>query len=1104
MPKIVISYRRQDSEAIAGRIRDRLVGHYSAESVFMDIDSIPYGVDFREQIQQVLHHTDILVAIIGPKWTGASRGGRARIREDTDPVRIEVERALESGIPVVPVLVNGVRMPKATDLPDSLKDLSYRNAAEVDAGRDFHQHLDRLIRSMDQILANASASGSAPVNVTAEGPVAPADAVETVLEPEAEGRPALPPEPAEEPTPEAEPADEPASAGGPREDTTVAADTTITAAAQGVPTRTPRRSAMALATVAALCVLSLGGGFIYLRTIDFKWPMTSPTKEPVVAPAPSPSVAAIDTSCKPSGAAAFYDDFKTPDGGWGQVADTRFFKDGQMVLRPMINASRSWIYFPLLFRNVVICSEIVSPPEIKNPNGEAGGGIMFWATEYEHYYEAMIYTDGSYGIWRRASGKWVSVVARTPAPGLRQGPNAVNQLKVATGSNRATLFANGTKLLDFWGQPPGRGGAVGLFGESEKEAANEWKFSGIAVVEGTQETVPSAQALYTAQTTTFLDACKQNGSAAFFDEFASPDPSWGAPSDTRFFKDGRMVLKPRVKSSASWIFLPMIFKSGIVCADIKSPSEIKEAGGVAQAGVIFWASDYDNCYLAALYADATFAVFRKIDGKWTTLLARASGASIQQGENAVNRVKITFANDTATLTVNGSDTAQLRHAQPPDGGGAVGLYAGSESGMENEWNFLNIAVMENNPPPASARSTSPAVPSACKSSSPVAFFDNFTRPDPAWGPSSPTAYFDNSQMVLKPKSNAFRSWIYLPMVFEKSTVCSQIQSPPQIDKGENNAEGGLIFWAVDYENYYTSVIFADGTYSISRRVAGNWISVAPRAKADSIRQGPDAINQMTVTTAANMATLFVNDVKLVDIWGQPPRKGGAVGLYAQSETSQENEWRFSSIAVVEDKQPELSYPAAARTASNACKNASSPEFFDNFTPPDPGWGPVGPAYFFEDSQMVLKPKASTSESRIFAPLIFRDATICSEFKFPSQPQQAGGTSSVGIIFWAVDYQTYYVAEIDPDGNYWASRKINGEWVTVTQRAPAGAIHQGSDAVNRMKVVLDHNMASIVINDTSVIEFRGQPADAGGAVGLYGQSGKESDSEWRFTNIVVTN
>ena len=51
MPRITISYRRADSDAIAGRIRDRLARHYGDRAVFMDIDNIPFGIDFREHIK---------------------------------------------------------------------------------------------------------------------------------------------------------------------------------------------------------------------------------------------------------------------------------------------------------------------------------------------------------------------------------------------------------------------------------------------------------------------------------------------------------------------------------------------------------------------------------------------------------------------------------------------------------------------------------------------------------------------------------------------------------------------------------------------------------------------------------------------------------------------------------------------------------------------------------------------------------------------------------------------------------------------------------------------------------------------------------------------
>ncbi len=153
MSKIVISYRRSSYDAIVGRIRDKLVSHYGDEAVYMDVDNIPYGIDFRQHINKALNEGDVVIAIIGPKWLGPIRGRKARIFDDADPVRVEIETALNRGIAVVPILVDGAKMPKTSDLPESIGKLAYHNAATVDAGRDFHQHMDRVIRSMELVVA---------------------------------------------------------------------------------------------------------------------------------------------------------------------------------------------------------------------------------------------------------------------------------------------------------------------------------------------------------------------------------------------------------------------------------------------------------------------------------------------------------------------------------------------------------------------------------------------------------------------------------------------------------------------------------------------------------------------------------------------------------------------------------------------------------------------------------------------------------------------------------------------------------------------------------------------------------------------------------------
>jgi TRAP-type transport system periplasmic protein len=154
MARILISYRRADSQAIAGRIFDRLIAHYGEDSVFMDIDAIPFGIDFRKHIADALAQCSVLVELVGPRWLGSRDGGGNRIGDPADPVRLELEGAFELGIPIIPVLIDGATMPSEADLPPSLKQFSFLNAAPVDSGRDFRTHMDRLLRSIDNVLGS--------------------------------------------------------------------------------------------------------------------------------------------------------------------------------------------------------------------------------------------------------------------------------------------------------------------------------------------------------------------------------------------------------------------------------------------------------------------------------------------------------------------------------------------------------------------------------------------------------------------------------------------------------------------------------------------------------------------------------------------------------------------------------------------------------------------------------------------------------------------------------------------------------------------------------------------------------------------------------------
>lgn len=155
MPAIFITYRREDSIDVTGRIYDRLCQHFGEPSVFKDVDSIPLGVDFRKHLGNSVGQCDVLLAVIGRQWLAGDRGAR-RFDDVRDFVRIEIEAALKRDIPVVPVLVQGASMPTLEDLPEILQSLVYRNGVPVRPDPDFHQDMDRLIRGIEGYLKKAS------------------------------------------------------------------------------------------------------------------------------------------------------------------------------------------------------------------------------------------------------------------------------------------------------------------------------------------------------------------------------------------------------------------------------------------------------------------------------------------------------------------------------------------------------------------------------------------------------------------------------------------------------------------------------------------------------------------------------------------------------------------------------------------------------------------------------------------------------------------------------------------------------------------------------------------------------------------------------------
>lgn len=157
--RIFISYRREETAYPAGWLFDRLSDRFGNRQIFKDIDSIEPGDDFVDRITSAVGSCDVLLALIGDEWLTIVDGkGRRRLDDPNDFVRLEIEAALSRNVRVIPLLVDGARMPRTDELPASLGALVRRQALELSPSR-FTMDLDRLLKVLDRTIAGGPAGG---------------------------------------------------------------------------------------------------------------------------------------------------------------------------------------------------------------------------------------------------------------------------------------------------------------------------------------------------------------------------------------------------------------------------------------------------------------------------------------------------------------------------------------------------------------------------------------------------------------------------------------------------------------------------------------------------------------------------------------------------------------------------------------------------------------------------------------------------------------------------------------------------------------------------------------------------------------------------------
>lgn len=160
--RIVISYRRNDTEHFSGRIYDRLASVYG-KMVVRDVNSLEPSDAYREKLNRHIENCRVFLPVIGEKWEGKTSDENRRIDDPEDLVRAEIRWAInryrsgEEGrnkLKIIPLLVDLKDLP--TNIPDDIKYIHELTHIAFLNTPDFEHHAADLMKQIKRSFIGVS------------------------------------------------------------------------------------------------------------------------------------------------------------------------------------------------------------------------------------------------------------------------------------------------------------------------------------------------------------------------------------------------------------------------------------------------------------------------------------------------------------------------------------------------------------------------------------------------------------------------------------------------------------------------------------------------------------------------------------------------------------------------------------------------------------------------------------------------------------------------------------------------------------------------------------------------------------------------------------
>lgn len=193
----------------------------------------------------------------------------------------------------------------------------------------------------------------------------------------------------------------------------------------------------------------------------------------------------------------------------------------------------------------------------------------------------------------------------------------------------------------------------------------------------------------------FLGAAEGAGAACqgstilYQDSFDRLQPTWGNESDSFKVLNSQLVLAPTADTDDWRANAANLYDDIDMCVTMTTVTGVDPAE--SKAGLVFWYVDTNNFYLFELAPNGKASVWRRQRGKWLSQIGWKEAKGANQGDGAVNELRVTTVGSQATFYVNDTKFEELT-GSPPDDGQQIGVFAASPASGVASFGFDNLKV----------------------------------------------------------------------------------------------------------------------------------------------------------------------------------------------------------------------------------------------------------------------------------------------------------------------------------------------------------------------------------------------------------------------------